>query len=445
VQTGDSLRIGNTRFVAVDKRTAFGLESLAKMMNYVWFFLVAVAVITAVFTGSVEAVTQAALDSAGAAVTIAINLIGIMTLWLGIMKIAEEAGLVRLLARGIQPFSRFLFPSIPSDHPAIGAMILNLSANWLGLGNAATPLGIKAMESLQTLNEDKETASDAMIMFLGLNTASITLIPMTIIAVRAGVGSQNPAEIIGTTIFSSLTASLTAVLAVKFFIALEQGWRHALGGLLRAWKGVSVFALFIGAVLLFLQTGWLQTMGSWLPPDFFRRSVGFISRWAIPTLLLMIPAIGFTRKVKVYEVFVDGAKDGFQVAVRIIPYLVAILVAVGMFRASGGMDFFVRLLSPVTALIGMPAELLPAALMRPLSGSGSLGIITELIHTHGADSFIGRLASTLYGCTETTFYVIAVYFGAVQVKKTRFAIPAGLIADLAGILAAVFICRIMFL
>ncbi|MBN1542059.1 spore maturation protein [candidate division KSB1 bacterium] len=413
-------------------------------MNYVWLFLVAIAVITAAFTGSIEAVTQSALDSAGTAVTIAINLIGIMTLWLGIMKIAEEAGLIRLLANAIRPLSRFLFPDVPSDHPAIGAILLNLSANWLGLGNAATPLGIKAMEHLQTLNEDKETASNAMIMFLALNTASITLIPMTIIAVRAGLNSQNPAEIIGTTIFASGMATLTAITAVKFFSAVEGGRAQIRQTLVSAWKGIVMVILGVAGAVLLLRTGVLHHATGFLPADFFRNSVMFVSRWAIPFLLLTIPMIGFARKIKVYEVFVEGAKDGFHVAVRIIPFLVAILVAVGMFRASGGMEFFVRLLSPATSLIGMPAEVLPAALMRPLSGSGALGIITELINTHGPDSFIGRLASTLYGCTETTFYVIAVYFGAVQVKKTRFAIPAGLIADFVGILAAVFICRIMF-
>jgi len=372
------------------------------MMNYVWLALVVIAVITAAFTGNIENITKAVFDGAQASVTIAFGLIGIMSLWLGIMKIAEKAGLIQLLAKAVKPVSKFLFPEVPSDHPAIGAIMLNISANWLGLGNAATPFGIKAMEELQTLNPQKATATNSMIMFLGLNTASITLVPMTIIGVRASLHSTNPVEVIGPTIFSSCIATLTAILVVKLFINIESGFN-------------------LGRI--------------WL----------LISNWIIPFLLLMIPVLAFFKKVKIFEEFVEGAKEGFQIAVRIIPYLVAILVAIGLFRVSGAMDFLVFILSPITNLIGMPAEVLPAALMRPLSANGTLGIITELMKTHGPDSFIGRFSSTIYGCTETTFYVIAVYFGAVNIKKTRFAVPAGLIADLAGVLAALLICRILFL
>ena len=332
-----------------------------------------------------------------------------------------------------------------TDHPAIGAMMLNVSANWLGLGNAATPFGIKAMEHLQDLNEDKDSASNAMIMFLGLNTASITLIPMTIIGVRTSLGSQHPAAIIGTTIFASLMATLTAILVVKLFSNLSLGVRGIFRNLLRAWKWWTALVLLILLLLTAKHTGVGAAVDALLPPDTLKRVISFISTWAIPALLLIIPILAAIKKIKVYEVFVEGAKEGFQVAVRIIPFLVAILAAIGMFRASGAMEFLVGLLTPVTHLIGMPGEILPAALMRPLSGSGTLGIITELLETHGPDSFIGYLASTIYGCTETTFYVIAVYFGAVGIKNTRFAIPAGLIADAVGVLAALFICRMVFL
>jgi len=298
---------------------------------------------------------------------------------------------------------------------------------------------------LQKLNPQKDTASDSMIMFLALNTASITLIPMTIIAVRASLNSSNPAEIIGTTIFSSGIATLTAVITVKI-ISTFQGGLAGLGSTLRrSLRGIFIFLAVVLAITVFMVSGMASRVSGFLPHDFFKNGILFVSKWAIPFLLFVIPMLAFTKKIQVYEVFVDGAKEGFDVAIKIIPYLVAILFAIGMFRASGAMDFFVKILSPVTTLIGMPAEILPAALMRPLSGSGALGIITELIKAHGPDSFIGRLASTIYGCTETTFYVIAVYFGAVQVKKTRYAIPAGLIADAAGVLAAVFICRIIFL
>ena len=414
------------------------------MMNYVWLVLIAIAVVVGALTGNIAEVTKSAIDMAGTAVEIALGLIGIMTLWLGIMKIAEEAGMIRLLARAITPISKRLFPDVPSDHPAIGSMMLNISANWLGLGNAATPFGIKAMEQLQELNPEKETATNAMIMFLALNTASITLVPMTIIGVRASLGSTNPGAIIGTTIFASSMATLAAILGVKimaFFShrKIENGERAA-----SPWKVILIIAAIIVLVMLGFFSGILPKLASVLPFS-FKSVISFISIWTIPFLLLMIPLLAAIKKVKVYEVFVEGAKEGFQVAVRIIPFLVAILAAISMFRASGAMAFLTTLLSPITNAIGMPAEILPAALMRPLSGSGTLGIITELLETHGPDSFIGNLGSTIYGCTETTFYVIAVYFGAIGIKKTRFAVPAGLFADAIGVLAAVFICRLIFL
>jgi spore maturation protein SpmA len=415
------------------------------MMNYVWLFLVAIAILVAFITGNVKEITDAAFEYAETSVNIAFSLIGIMALWLGIMKIAEEAGLIRLLARAIRPVSRFLFPQIPSDHPAIGAIVMNLSANWLGLGNAATPMGIKAMEHLQELNEDKDTASNAMIMFLALNTASITLIPMTVIGIRAGLGSQNPAAIIGTTIFASTMATITAITMVKLFSAIETTTEGFGSFVSENLKGILVFLALVAFILTFWLSGLASIVTSILPENLFNVVISTLSKYAIPVVLLIIPVIGLIKKVKVYETFVEGAKEGFQVAIRIIPYLVAILVAIGMLRASGAMEAFVTLLTPLTKLIGMPAEILPAAIMRPLSGSGALGVITELIKTHGPDSFIGQLASTIYGSTETTFYVIAVYFGAVNVKKIRYAIPAGLVADIAGILAAVFICRLMFL
>ncbi len=415
------------------------------MMNYVWLGLVAIAFIVGALKGNIDAVTKGALDSASTAVNIALGLIGIMTMWLGVMKIAQDAGLVRVLARAIKPISKRLFPDIPAEHPAIGAILLNVSANWLGLSNAATPMGLKAMEELQSLNDKKDTASDAMITFLALNTGSITLIPMTVIAVRASMGSANPTEIIGTTIFASTMATIFGVLAAKTFLTLEAGWQVFKTRVLAAWRAFVIAAAIIAAIIIAVQAGVMGLLAAQIPADTFRKAVTLISTWAIPILLFIIPIFGLIKKVKVYETFVEGAKEGFQVAVRIIPFLVAILVAIGMFRASGAMDFFVYLLTPLTNLIGMPAEVLPAALMRPLSGSGSLGIITELLKAHGPDSFIGRMASTIYGCSETTFYVVAVYFGAVQIKKIRSAIWVGLIADLAGILGTVFICRYLFL
>jgi len=415
------------------------------MMNYVWFGLVAIAFLTGAWQGNIEGVTKGALDSAGTAVNIALGLIGVMTMWLGIMKIAEEAGLVRILSRLIKPVSRRLFPEVPADHPAIGSILLNVSANWLGLSNAATPMGLKAMEQLQSLNEKKDTASNSMIMFLALNTGSITLIPMTVIAVRASLGSTNPTEIIGSTIFASTLATIFGVLAAKSFLALDSGWGHFIKSVRAAWRFFLITALVIAGLIVLVKTGAIAALFSLLPPNLFRSLITLISTWAIPFLLFVIPLYAFIKKIKVYEVFIDGAKEGFNVAVRIIPFLVAILVAIGMFRASGAMDVFVYLLTPVTNLIGMPAEVLPAALMRPLSGSGSLGIITELLKSHGSESLIGRMASTIYGCSETTFYVVAVYYGSVQIKNVRSSIWVGLTADLAGILGTVFICRYLFM
>jgi len=415
------------------------------MLNYIWLALVAIALMVGAVSGKIEAVTQAAFNMASTGVDIALGLIGIMALWLGIMKLADEAGLVRMLARAIRPISTRLFPDVPPDHPAMGAMVLNLAANWLGLSNAATPLGLKAMEHLQTLNPKKDTASNAMIMFLALNTGSISLIPATMIAVRAKTGAANPWDIIGSTVFSSTFACITAVTVTKIVQSMEGGLGEFFARVQRSAKGLAVFAGVVVGLVILGKLGLLGAALALLPPGFFKNALLLLSRWAIPVLLFIIPVLAFAKRIKVYETFISGAKEGFEVAVKIIPYLVGILVAIGMLRASGALDVFVKVLAPVTNLIGMPAEVLPAALMRPLSGSGTLGIITELINTHGVDSFIGRLASTIYGCSETTFYVVAVYFGCVQVTKTRYAVPVGLVADAAGVLAATFICRVMFL
>ena len=413
-------------------------------MKYVWLFLISASVLIGAVTGNIEKVTKSAIDMAGTAVEIALGLIGIMTLWLGIMKIAEKAELINLMAKLIRPLSRKLFPDIPQDHPAIGSMMLNISANWLGLGNAATPFGIKAMEQLQELNPDKDTATRSMIMFLALNTASITLIPMTMIGVRASLGSRNPTAIIGTTIFSSAIATLVAILAVTVYSQLKApaAFMHKLR---RYWRHVLALIASVAVIIFFISTEIAAHLTAALPEGLFEAVIRKISIWAIPLLLFVIPLFAFVKKVNVYQVFIEGAKEGFQVAVRIIPFLVAILAAIAMFRASGGMELLVAALSPITQAVGLPAEVLPAAVMRPLSGSGTLGIISELMKTHGPDSFIGYLSSTIYGCTETTFYVIAVYFGAVGIKRTRYAIPAGLTADAAGVLAALFICRLLFL
>lgn len=389
-------------------------------------------------------ITSSALSFANSAVEIVLGLIGIMALWLGIMKIAEESGLIKNLSLLAKPIMKYLFPSVPSDHPAVGAIIMNLSATFLGLGNAATPFGIKAMEELNTLNDKKDTASDAMCMFLVLNTASFALMPATAIALRAALGSSQPAIIIGTTMFGSFCATLAGVFLVKLF----QNFPTSLSDIiLRIKKGYKKFGLFMLGIIVIYQLyywGAIAFLGAYIRGDIFKNIIQVVSILAIPFLIGIFVTIGVIKKVKIYETFIEGAKEGFKIAVTIIPYLVAILVAIGIFRTGGAMDVLIYIVKPVTTLIGMPPEVIPMALMRPLSGSGSLGILAEIMKTYGADSFIGVLASTMFGSTETTFFVLAVYFGAVNIKKTRYALPAGLLSDLAGFLAAIFIVRVLF-
>ena len=391
-------------------------------------------------------VTNSAIDYAKTAVNIALGLIGIMALWLGVMKVAEDAGLIKIIANWLKPVTKKLFPEIPSDHPAMGSMIMNISANMLGLGNAATPFGLKAMEELDTLNPKKGTATNSMVTFLAINTAGMTLIPATAIAIRAAAGSTEPAIIIGTSLFGSLCATITGITAAKILEKFPIKKNDFSGWIKRSSKGIFIILFILILVLLFSVTGAgkiFTSIFSWLSPELFRDVINLISIIAIPLLIFVFIGYGAIKKVKVYEQFVEGAKEGFNIAVRIIPYLVAMLMAIGIFRAGGGMDWLILILRPITDFIGMPAEALPMALMRPLSGSGSLGIMAEIISVHGPDSFIGILVSTFFGSTETTFYVLAVYFGAVNIKNTRHALPAGLLADIAGILGALFIVKLI--
>lgn len=389
-------------------------------------------------------VTASVLSYAETAVTIALGLIGIMALWLGVMKVAEEGGLIAIIAKAVKPITKFLYPDVPSDHPAMGAMIMNFSANFLGLGNAATPFGLKAMEELDKLNPEKGTATNAMCTFLAINTAGMTLIPATAIAIRASVGSSDPAIIIGTSLFGSTCATTVAILSAKLF---ENFPMTPTTFFERAKKNLKGFALFFAVIFMLfagIMSGAFSYLFSWVSVDFIRQFIQLFSIAAIPLLILIFLSFGFVKKVKVYETFVEGAKEGFNIAVRIIPYLVAMLAAIGIFRAGGAMEWLIYGLTFITDPIGMPAEALPMALMRPLSGSGSLGIMTEIITIHGPDSFIGILVSTFFGSSETTFYVLAVYFGSVGIKKTRHALPAGLLADAAGFLGALFIVKLLF-
>ena len=392
-------------------------------------------------------VTDAVIDYAGTAVTIALGLIGIMALWLGVMKIAEDAGLIKLIAKVVQPITKRLFPDIPSDHPAISSIIMNISANMLGLGNAATPFGLKAMEEMEDINPNKGTASNSMVTFLAINTAGLTLIPATAIAVRAASGSSNPAIIIGTSIFGATCATIAGVSAAKIFEKFYlDSWKFS------DWfrsnlKFILLTFILLSLIILFFITGLASQffhLFSFISIEGFKNVIEIVSKLAIPVIIILFVIYGLIKRVKVYESFVDGAKEGFNIAVKIIPYLVGMLIAIAIFRAGGAMDWLIFLLKPITSTIGMPAEALPVALMRPLSGTGSLALMTDVMKVHGPDSFIGILVSTIQGSTETTFYVLAVYFGAVNIKNTRHAVPVGLIADVAGVLGALFIVKIFF-
>lgn len=388
------------------------------------------------------------IDAAGGAVTLAIGLIGVMTLFLGLMKVAEEGGLLRVIAKLLRPLLVRLFPDVPADHPAMGAIVMNLSANIMGLGNAATPFGIRAMQALDELNPHKGTATNAMALFLAINTSSVTLLPTGVIALRAAAGSDDPAGIVPTTLFATICSTTVAILAAKLY---QRWWPMPAGeasdtrsGLAAAPSDQATGPVVTDAYPMWVSVAALAAVAALVPATvMWGRS---IAPWIIPGLMLALLGYGFSRRVPVYECFVDGARDGFQVAVRIIPYLVAILVAIGMFRASGAMEMLIGPLGAVTARVGLPADALPMALLRPLSGSGAYGVLASIINdpTVGPDSYVGYLVSTLQGTTETTFYVLAVYFGAVGIRRIRHALAAGLTADLAGIVAAVAICMLLF-
>ena len=436
------------------------------MLNYIWLGLVLLAALLGGATGQMREVTAAAFDACKTAVmTIALPLAGVMALWLGVMRLADKSGIMHAIARALRPLMTRLFPDVPPDHPAMGSMIMNMAANMLGLANAATPLGLRAMQDLEKLNPRPGTASNAMCTFLAVNTGSIQLVPASAVAILAAAGSVQPTAIIGTALVASICTTSVGLIAVKTLQRLpfyrlpplEPGEQEARNAAaegeskptaaapsqppLGLW-GRLALGLF-GAFFLYVL--W-RTVGAGVlgGRGWFASVVESVSLLAIPFILSFFPLYAALRRVPVYEEFVEGAKEGFQVSLRIIPFLVAILVAIGMFRGAGGIDMLSRALDPVFQIVGFPAELLPMVLMRPLSGSGAMGIFAELVKTHGPDSILARMAGTIMGGTETTFYVIAVYFGSVAVRRTRHAVPAGLLADLAGVIASVAVCRMVF-
>jgi spore maturation protein SpmA len=442
------------------------------VLNYIWLALVLFAVAIGGWNGHLKEVTDGAFEGAKTAVTIALGLIGIMALWLGVMRLAERAGLVQRLARLLRPLMTRLFPGVPNDHPAMGSMLMNMAANMLGLGNAATPLGLRAMRDLERLNPHPGTATNAMCTFLAINTSSVQLIPTTAIAILVAAGATNPTRIVGTSLLATLCAATMAITMVKLLekvplfgikpndVPLQQEpavkseaipmvaelpveepvRRPPLWG--RALLCVLAF-FFLG---LFVRQVFPETLG--LPygpiapsPSYFVRSVSALSLLAIPMLLSFFILYGALCGLKVYDEFVEGAKEGFGVILKIIPFLVTMLVAINMFKGAGGIDLLARALSPILTPLHFPTDLLPIALMRPLSGGATLALFADVVHRFGPENIVSLMAATIYGSTETTFYVAAVYFGSVGIKQTRHAIPAGLLADLAGVVASVVICR----
>jgi len=443
------------------------------MLNWIWLALVVLAVAIGGWNNRLGEVTTGAFDGAKTAVTIALGLIGIMALWLGVMRLAERAGLVQKIARALHPIMRRLFPDVPPDHPAMGSMLMNMAANMLGLGNAATPLGLRAMRDLEQLNPRPSVASNAMCTFLAINTASVQLIPATAIALLASAGSTRPTAIVGTALLATLCAATVAITAAKLleklpFFRLRDSIEprqetkleepnavepavedNVIAVEPRGWRRILPFLLVLFFLGLFVRLVFPNWFGFPADPNAanqntFVRSVNTLSILAIPFLLSFFPVYAATRRIKVYEEFVEGAKEGFGVILKIIPFLVTMLVGIGMFKGAGGIDLLTRMLTPILTPLHFPPDLLPLALMRPLSGSATLALLTDIIHRLGPDNIVSLMAATIYGSTETTFYVAAVYFGSVNIKQTRHAIPAGLLGDLAGVIASVIICRAVF-
>ena len=408
------------------------------VLNYIWaaFFLLAfvIATVKLVFWGDLDvfpAMMDSTFSSSKTAFEISLGLTGVLSLWLGIMKVGEKGGVVNFLARLLSPVFSKLFPDIPKGHPVTGSIFMNLAANMLGLDNAATPLGLKAMEQMQELNPKKDTAWNPMIMFLVLNTSGLTLIPVSIMVYRVQMGSQQPTDIFMPILLATFFSTLAGIIATSLFQRinlLNRTLLLTLGG---------ACAVVAGIIWGFSQ----------MDSDTMNKVSTSVANILLMVIIVSFIVAGVRKKANVYDAFIEGAKDGFQTAVRIIPYLVAILVGIGVFRASGAMDMLIGGLRWCVDLTGANSEwvdAMPTALMKPLSGSGARGMMVDAMTTYGADSFVGRLSCVFQGSTDTTFYILAVYFGSVGISKTRHAVACGLLADLAGIIAAILICYLFF-
>ena len=406
-------------------------------LNYIWiafFFIAFIFGIISLLMGDTtifEKMVKATFESSETAFTTSLNLTGILALWLGIMKIGEQAGIVNVLARMLSPFLSKLFPDIPRNHPVMGAIFMNIASNMLGLDNAATPTGLKAMSQMQELNTKKDTATNPMIMFLVLNTSGLTIIPTAILGYRSMYGAAQPTDVFIPILLATTVATLVGIL-------ITAGWQRINIFQPTLLLGLIGLMGFVGVVIWSFGQMDKQTMAT---------VTSVASNLILMTIIVLFIAAGLLKKINVYNAFIEGAKEGFHTAVRIIPYLVAILVAVGVFRASGGMELMMKGIRWFVETCGLDTrfvDALPTALMKPLSGSGARGLMIEAMKTYGADSFVGRLSCIFQGSTDTTFYILAVYFGSVSIKYTRHAVACGLLADLAGVIAAIAICYIFF-
>ena len=406
-------------------------------LNYIWiafFFIAFIFGIISLLMGDTtifEKMVKATFESSETAFTTSLNLTGILALWLGIMKIGEQAGVVNVLARMLSPFLSKLFPDIPRNHPVMGSIFMNIASNMLGLDNAATPTGLKAMSQMQELNTKKNTATNPMIMFLVLNTSGLTIIPTAILGYRSMYGAAQPTDVFIPILLATTVATLVGIL-------ITAGWQRINIFQPTLLLGLIGLMGFVGVVIWSFGQMDKQTMAT---------VTSIASNLILMTIIVLFIAAGLLKKINVYNAFIEGAKEGFHTAVRIIPYLVAILVAVGVFRASGGMELMMKGIRWFVETCGLDTrfvDALPTALMKPLSGSGARGLMIEAMKTYGADSFVGRLSCIFQGSTDTTFYILAVYFGSVSIKYTRHAVACGLLADLAGVIAAIAICYIFF-
>jgi spore maturation protein SpmA len=439
------------------------------MLNLIWLGLLLFGVLVAGLTGQIAAINQGALNAAKSAVMdVALPLCGAMTLWLGMVRLAEKAGLIQHIARFIRPILARLFSDVPPDHPAMGSIVMNMAANMLGVSNAATPLGLRAMSQLNELNTKQGVATNAMCTFLAINTSSIQLVPATAINILAINGSKNPTSIVGSTLIATFFATLSAIVTVKLLERLGPfRWEKqtdlptatrvqpspASNGKqpeelsIAPWAPWSLVAVLLFFLALFLPNAFPYWFRGAPPVGFLEAIATFfnaLSPLAIPFLLTFFPLYAAGRRIAVYTEFIEGAKEGFTITVRIIPYLVGMLVAIAVFRDSGALNLLQDLLKPLLNWFHFPSDLLPMVLIRPLSGSGSTAVLSDLVKQLGPDNILSYTAATIYGSAETTFYVVAVYFGSVGVTKTRHAIPAGLCADFVGVIASVLACRLLF-